>query len=344
MKKNYYYFLNGSIGDFLMTINLMELIKTNQEDDQCTYNIITPRGKKMFLEISSEYDFLNIIEINKKNFWKTLPWYIINMFQRNYLIIPPTRGVFPLATKIFAKFLAFWPGSLLVGFKDKSKVDSYLYNKVLKYNTDQDYFLNLQELLFLLGFDKKEKELVLLHKDSPEVLDDCSLKRNDYIVIHSFAATSRRSLAKEYLQEIINKITRELPEVDIVLTGTNKDFASMDFSTLENVKILSGLSMKSLIDVVSQSKFYVGVDTGITHIASMLRKATLVIANYGTPNWLPFYNEKAEILYKIKDCSHNTYSGKDHLKDCSKGDLFCLEQVPVEIVFEGIEKMAKKYE
>ena len=116
--KNLVYFLNGSIGDFLMALFFMENIHEN--DSSIALYVVTPRNKKAFDELSEAYPYITVVEANRRSFRGMAASIRLLRFMSaaNLVVTPPTPGRLPTYIKIVAKLAALYPGSLFVGFKD----------------------------------------------------------------------------------------------------------------------------------------------------------------------------------------------------------------------------------
>jgi ADP-heptose:LPS heptosyltransferase len=64
--------------------------------------------------------------------------------------------------------------------------------------------------------------------------------------------------------------------------------------------------------LIRDADLYLGVDSGLTHVAGVLGVRSVVIGNLSNPTWLPRYNPYAVILTESKNC---VCSG-DRNKDC----------------------------
>jgi len=56
--------------------------------------------------------------------------------------------------------------------------------------------------------------------------------------------------------------------------------------------------------LVGHAALYIGVDTGITHLAGVLGQKSIVISHFGDPTWIPTYNPNVRALV-------NSVRGKD---------------------------------
>jgi len=152
--KNLFFFQNGSIGDFLMTIFFMENVHLS--NPKLNLYIVVPRNKSFFKEMIISYNYLNVVEANKSNLGVPLVKFL---FDSNYVVVPPTAGSIPLRVKILARIISLMPRSFLVGFKDLSKFN-FFYDKFFKFDTTIFYLDVMKNLLQEIGFSLKKMFLV----------------------------------------------------------------------------------------------------------------------------------------------------------------------------------------
>jgi ADP-heptose:LPS heptosyltransferase len=84
---------------------------------------------------------------------------------------------------------------------------------------------------------------------------------------------------------------------------------------------------------------YVGVDTGITHLASVLKAPSLVIAHNGASNWLPYYNENSIVIYQIKDDDSDVHEGRKYLESKRGGRMRYLDRVPMDVIKKRLHSL-----
>src|SRR3989344_4610566 len=108
--RNVLYFLNGSIGDFLMALFLMENIHMSPNGGDTRLFVVTPRNKKLFQALARAYPYVNLIEASRSTPYglAVLARFI---FTKNIVMLPPTPGTLPLRAKIIAKILSLIPES-----------------------------------------------------------------------------------------------------------------------------------------------------------------------------------------------------------------------------------------
>jgi len=335
--QNLIYFQNGSIGDFLMTIFFLENVYLN--NPKLKLVVVVSKNEHFLKQFLEKYPYIQIILINRRSFrglggmFKLMKYY----FSSNLVLTAPTPGVLSFLVKLIAKTVAVMPNSMLAGFEDEQKINQFIYDKILGYRTNILYPEFLKSVLENLGFKIYKRNPLFEFKKDGVLLRKLDLKTDSYIVVNPMAATQGRSLNEQEILFIIKKIKEISHNLEIVLVGGEKE--RIFLHSFEGVKIYINLSVKNLSNLIANSALFVGVDTGTTHLASFLNKKSLVIAKNGTPNWLPYYNDKARILYSIKNCPHNLYEGRERLEECRGNKLRCLGNVPLEIIEKTLLEM-----
>jgi ADP-heptose:LPS heptosyltransferase len=165
------------------------------------------------------------------------------------------------------------------------------------------------------------------------------------IVVHMLAASGTRTPMTSFWRKLINLILDNTNLV-VYLTGSQQDSVEinriLDGRAGENrLKNLAGeVNIKELCSLIDESILYIGVDTGITHLASFLHKQSVVIGNRSNPCWLPYYNDKAVIINSKQSCSCDGDRKKDCRIETIEGlKLKCVVDIPVEEVWNAVRRL-----
>ena len=107
------------------------------------------------------------------------------------------------------------------------------------------------------------------------------IKRGSYIACQPVS----NNIKKDYPLKKWKKVFASFPEETFVILGTGKEYKKLKKLKAENIINLCGkTTMNDVISIVLNSRLYVGLDSGLTHIAVNTGKKTLCIAqssNYG---------------------------------------------------------------
>jgi len=337
--KHIFYLTNGSIGDFLMVLFLMENIHESASFSKTKLHIVVPSRNFSFLQsIAKAYPFIRLHRGGVLGGVVTLRY----IFSKKIVITPPTPGVLSHKIKVYGKALSFFSGSIFVGFRDLSNDNSY-YDILLTYNTKQPYVDTMQDIVRAIGGVISKKIPTLIFQENLNTLSHYALSKGEYIVIAPYAATKGRSITKEDILRIIEEITVRPSGYKIVLVGSlrdRKELVNIVGEGAGNVVNLAGvLSFSELATIIAHTQLFIGVDTGTSHIAGFLGVKSIVVAHNGTPNWLPYYNKNARILYRVHNCIHKIHEGREHLEECRGKVLRALDYVEAPHVLSVMNEM-----
>ncbi|MCI5108624.1 MAG: hypothetical protein MRY49_02150 [Candidatus Pacebacteria bacterium] len=298
---NVVYMLNGSVGDFLMALLLMKEI--HKQDPRYNLYISTPRRREEFQGLASGYP----VRIIGQRFFPFI-------FSKNYVILTPTIGKNPWHVKLLARILAL-RGSV-IDFKKE-------------FNTRLLFIEILYKALPYFGLKETIPDC-LLNPEKTEV----SYKK-PYIVFHPFGSNKGRSILGSKQKEVINILNDRFPDHDVLVSGSRDDTGVEG-----GVSIVGKHSLIEMASIIKGSDLFIGVDTGITHLASVLGKKSLVIASVGSESyWLPFYNPNAKIVYTVKGDGSGIHEGYKYLESKRNGRHRYLDNVDVSVIKKAISRL-----
>lgn len=341
MKKNFFYFYGGAVGGFLAALFLIENLKEN--NNELNFYIVVPQSKNLLDDLSKEYGYINIVQINRRNFLSKIFWFLKKSLEKNIVVFPPTFGRISLSQKIIGKILTFKKG-IFIGFENNEKDIKIFYTKILKPNRKKDIFETMKQVVTVLDYEIKKKYPILRYVKNESLLRNFQLEKNKYIAIHPFATSPKRSLSEERCGELIDFICQNFGDFKVVLTGSKKDKEGAERIAeriiCQNLINLAGiLSIQDLINILDNSFLYIGVDTGVTHLAGVLQKRSLIIGNQSNPTWLPAYNKNAVILYNTQNCPCAPCNKKFCLEECRRGYFKCMEDISETEIKKKIQEM-----
>jgi hypothetical protein len=316
---------NGSIGDFLMSMLVLD--RVHLEHSSMSFAIVSPRNISLWKDIAQSYSYIQILKY---------PFHIISLiFKKGVYIFPIDSNHFAWHQKVIAYILKFLGNETIAFSFEKKQIPFFLTKKVIIQDTNIFYTDKLCRALDLVGISYAQESIFFRYPVS-EIRHP-----KPVIVFHPFGASDGRSFLGEKYKRIIEMLVLSFPEHDIFVTGSEKDAERIqDISSQTSVHYFFGKSMQEIISLIASSKLFIGVDTGITHIANSLHKKTLVLAEQGTPNWLPFYNDQATIVFCVQDSKSSMYEGKEYLFSEAKGRIRYLDRIPLEVIENYIQRLA----
>ncbi len=343
MRKNIFYFYGGGIGGFLLGLFFLENIKINYKNN-FNYYILVPKNKELYTVLVKKYDYIKIIEIN--NIKDLIFSIFLNIFSINKIFLAPSFGGHSRYMIYLFKVLIFFrKNSFLAGFDS----NEYSYNKF-----NYSFFINRDLNISIFNDIKKFLNIMncknvldihdfnFLFNETTDILNSVGLSKYKYVLIHPFAANLNRSLPFNRWVSIIKHLLSSGHVV--VMTGAKKDIciASKITKNINSEKFLNlagKTNLNETINLINCSKYYIGVDTGITHLAALLKKRGLIIANYSNPYWLPFYNKKFKLLFNISSCPCAPCNKKKCLDECKKTYFRCILDIKQNDIYSIIDNI-----
>src|SRR5690606_30695999 len=102
-----------------------------------------------------------------------------------------------------------------------------------------------------------------------------------------------RALPAERNRQLIEHIINNYPRNPLIISGGpgNRDAYSRLVEGLAQPPpfICDLADFRGQLQMISACKLFIGVDTGTTHIASVLGSPVIVLGNRSNPCWLPTY-------------------------------------------------------
>lgn len=338
--KNIVIFSNGAIGDFLMAILFLDNLRKTLP--KARYTILVPRNAKILRQLALAYPFIFIVEINSCNFLHHIYFLIILSLRKIIVIRSVSFSNLPLTLRILCKVLTIRMGSKNIGFSDKSilKGKTFDYSKLV--------YENIIDLFNSYGFTVQD--MMPKYKFIPieDVISKYGLSYVDYVVIHPCASHVSRSMPVIRWVEIFEYILNSFPMITIVVTGNKQDFifitkiiTRLSIKNNSIVNLAGMLSLNELTTIINMAtKGYIGVDTGISHLAAVLRKRSVIIGNLSNPCWLPFYNENSIVLANNTNCTCNGKKGGNCFYVIDGQKYYkCMIDIPNTKIYKNISVM-----
>jgi ADP-heptose:LPS heptosyltransferase len=330
-------FQNGSIGDFLMSIFLAEMLQKSAYVDHIT--IVVPTYLNFLRGLIGAYPYISAIEVSRRSGWEQ----IVKMMQHpNLVIIQPTLGKIPFGIKLLGWSISRRYGSEFLGFQDKGPLCKTLYSKTLVYNTDQLYSENIQNIVRALEVP------VLVEVPELKIIPDfkhvqaCGLYQKSFMVFHLGASSPVRGFTVQDAREVIRYVLEKTPTMHVVLSGAAAERQLIEevrngFQKEERIRTAIGCSAPEIAAFIQSAEFYVGSDTGIAHLACFLQARVIVVAHGATAtNWLPFYCPSATVLYRLEE-EAAVHQAKEYLDAQRRGRIKPFGTVPTHAICAAVD-------
>jgi ADP-heptose:LPS heptosyltransferase len=299
----------GPIGDALMALALFDDILTF--DPKASLLIITRRNAGLIRDLARGYTQIEVREI--PGGLRSLPFFAELLTQQWTLLTIGIALAYSLRLKLFFFALSILPGNRTIGLDDRESGKGWLPLDVV-IQPDHTILIidTLRKMLPYIGKGSFDTEA--LAKRAPHVRfvtnmpEDFPLKSGRYIVAHLFGMAMWRTLPPRRWKQLLATIGSNYPELPFVLTGSAKDRPMLEdiASAIPHAHLAIDLSILEVAGIIDGAALYIGVDTGITHLAGVLQQKSIVISHRSDPRWRPVYNQNARILMNSKHCTCNT--------------------------------------
>lgn len=330
-------FHNGSIGDFLMFIYLAELLQKSGCIDHAT--IVVPKNLDFLQGFLGAYPYISAVEVSRRGGWSQ----IVKTLQRPRLvIIQPTVGKIPLRIKVLGSLLSRCSGAEFIGFQDKGRLCKALYSRTLTYDTDRLYSENIQSIVRSLDAPVLVQVPTLAITGDDRSIHAHGLDTRRYIVFHPGASMTKRAFTIQGAQDVIEHVLKRNPEMRVVLSGSRAEgkwIEEIRNGILEQERAINttGCSAREIATLIQGAEFFIGTDSGITHLACFLGARVIVAAHHGTANWLPFYCPSATVLYRLAE-EEAVHQSREYLDARRQGRLKPFGRVPSEAICAAVDK------
>jgi len=177
-------------------------------------------------------------------------------------------------------------------------------------------------------------------------------KHKNYIIIQTCATMECRMWHRNNFIELINKITKKYPDIDILLTGSKNedDYINNIYLEVNNKRVYkyTDINIDTLLNYIKNAKLVITNDTGPYHFARAFDTKRVVIFGISPRNYLIKEKEKNS----IELCGNNRCPANCKIKsidkDCIKkykvyGDNYnCINTVSVEDVLNASIKILEE--
>lgn len=296
MYQNCILIFNGAIGEFLMFLSLADVV--NERNKKVKFFVLCNTNERLLKELALPYT--NVYVYRKNSLKSFLDVFLKNLNKKSFIVTFMNFGSEVKSLLIYKKILSILTTSDIYTFKDVHDVKNNFY-----YDHNKTFFENITKLGKLLDVEISPNPPKFKFTKDESLMQNLGLKKEIYIVVHMFATNKGRSLPEKRWLEILREITTKYPDTKVVLTGGPADAEEIS-KYLINGNILdttTSPSITSTINMIDNCKIFIGVDTGVTHLASLLKKDVVVIGNFSNPTWLPTYNPKSIILGHKENCT-----------------------------------------
>ncbi len=293
----------GAIGDFVMQLNFLVALKA-QRKEPTRYVVLATTNAGLLREMAGAYSFVEIVPMTPFSLVKC--WLRIGL-RPTLVVLSPTFVSLPHAIMSVARLFSL--RGALTGFS--GRVNTPHLGIVVPFEVHKRMYENFDALLWRLGYRGAGGVELLFPEDTQLV------HRLDagYVVVAPFASNPGKSLSPERWHKLFSFLQETYPEREVVVVGGPRDKAQADAycSGQERMRNYCSIPFAQLAALMKNGSCFVGVDSGLTHVAGALHVPSVIIDNLRAVTWLPTYNPRAIILTEKKHC----VCGGDKTGDCN---------------------------
>ncbi|MDE1924835.1 MAG: hypothetical protein KGH79_01485 [Patescibacteria group bacterium] len=330
----YLYLFGGAVGDALLGLHLARTLDAARPGSRLL--LISTRHNTFVRELMRSIPFAQYVELPKTDFksWVTLVMLAISSCRA--AVFEPLSAPMPLWWTLLLRAATTRKNSYAV-LCSTQECQRNPRERVVSYDCRTENMFDLVPRISAawgLPAPVLQPVLEISQYSVSERLQE------PYIVFHFFAPSVLRSFPPPHSLELLRSVRKKFPQHRLVLTcSRSQQVQAEQLATAVDAEVLCDSAPSELILVLARASVYVGVDTGITHLACHLGTSCVVLGNCSNPCWLPYYAPQAIILFEKARC---TCKG-DKKGDCrayvdGRPYYRCLLDITEKEIIEAIEQ------
>jgi len=331
------YLNSGAIGEFLMTLYLADGVEQSARANGVPVPrvyIIVQRNHAFLSELAHEYPHVHVVPLARRSALRAILEVRRGPLPR-IVLTQQTFGRLPFLLKIVARLMALGPRTVLAGYDDGYALNRLLYDRLWQFDYSALFPKEMCRLAERCGYGGACPQPFLRWKSVPPQT------REKYVVLHLRSQIPERSWSIARWKEFITRLRAAHPDRHFIFTGTLADRPFIDAAIGEasDCENCAGeLSVDELISTIDRAALFIGVDTGITHLAAFRGAPLVIIGNNTNPIWWATYDPKCIWLVDLTRC---TCDGRKGGK-CGEVDAdgvkrpYCLSDISDEQVLRAV--------
>ena len=213
-----------------------------------------------------------------------------------------------------------------------------------------EYFFKIFSPLRLDVPDTKFSPVVKQEGDISvrETLINMEMEENEeFITMHPGTSKAERSWQAERFGILCQKIFKK-DKKKIILLGTQSEKELLNsiknYCPPGEIKVAPSMNLRVLAGLIKKSQLFIGNDSGVMHLATMVGTPVVGIFGPGHPNTTgPFMSpEKYEILTQNYFCSPCRQRFFKECEPSMHNKPYCLEDITVNNVYEAMHRLLKR--
>lgn len=324
----------SAIGDIVMASGLINSLKSTYPNCKISW-MAEPIGATLLnqddrLEEVVVFDKSKFSSYLKSKQYRLAFGYFKDVAKRlratKYDCVIDTQGLFKSA--IWAKVAR---KNHSVGFKSKEKSHWFVKQSLSKQLSNQ-ISSEYRQLAQYLNCDQNSFQLKLkVNATTEERVNDLTrglIGNQAFICFAPFTTRPQKHWIEQYWSDLVQLIQNECSLPIVVLGGPNdENKVERIFSGTQVISLCGKTSLLEASHLISKAKLFVGVDTGLTHMAVMGNIPCLAIFGSTCP-YTVTDNPHCEVLYKDLKCA------PCKRKPTCNARFDCMRELAPEYVFE----------
>lgn len=332
-------FFSAGVGDAILLVPLVNELKNQKY--HVTGLFTSPyhcerifKNTELFDSIVVKKNKINLILFSLLNFRKFNKVFLNHFsYSKSHISLAALLGKDVYSN--FSGYTSLQSSNALHFIEPKSDTHDALQNLYLYDSTK-----TLRDLNFDINYKPQLKNLFQLPKK--------------YITIQISSANNKapyKNWPLENWLSFFNHIHDILPETALVILGDETELALNEkLNSSENKNIISLIGKTSLtevMDVIHYSQFYIGLDSGLMHIAVALNKPTFTIWGASNPTlygyeWLGEKHKVVSLYLPCSPCSAWINPNQSRVTDpLNCPDFKCIKELSTDIVTEAFNTFLK---
>lgn len=294
-------FASGSIGDALMMLALCEEVAICNPG--VSSEIFTRKNFSLVSDLALAAPSVRVHELRAR------PRHLLTLarsFFRTWSVIIPWRFGKNLLwnSDVLSFIFSCNPKSLILSFFPHRVARSSRLVGVNTFNHFEIYIENLRRLAQRAGYHTHELNAPVTMSFRPSLSKEHLVPPKPYIVFHPFGSNSWKSWPPARCRSVLLALAKQYPLFSFVITGgsENAKQGREIIADIPRTTLAAGLPILDVASIIQHSALFIGVDTGTTHLASVVNHKVIALEHNANPEWLPTYNPNGVILTNKEHC------------------------------------------
>lgn len=329
----------SAIGDIVMASGLIQSLKAQYPDCKITW-LAEPVGASL-LKQDERIDSVLVFDkpaiqkqMKQKHYlagFRLFSSFVKQLRETTYDYVIDTQGL--LKSSVLAGFAK---SKHSVGFKSKEK-SHWFVKKALVKQLSMQISSEYRQLAKYMDCPPEEFQLKLKTNDSTKLQASKALAElgieSDFICVAPFTTRPQKHWIESHWIVLISQLRAKYSLPIVILGGPGDEPAAKAMLTNKGVHSLCGkTSLLGASEIINKAAFFVGVDTGLTHMAVMHKKPMVAIFGSTCP-YLETDNPDCKVLYENLDCA------PCKRRPTCGGEFTCMQNIKP----ERIEHIASEY-